>query len=237
MNSKVIKYLIDKFDSKCCLVFVNKKIDAKILTSKLRNENLRCAELHGDVSQTTRTRVMAQFRQSRLNVIIATDVAARGIDIPDINLVIQVDLPANGIDYYIHRTGRTGRGGRPGTSVVIDNGLLNNSVLRLIRRLTKINHLELPQEIKDQKTNYKDDDDDDYDMDSYQERKSYNNNRNNGYDRPRTPRFNEDRQGTPRYNEDRPRMNRYNSYDQPKTNRYNDTRSKRNLNDDENDFF
>lgn len=87
----------------------------------LRKRNIHTLDLHSDISQSRRQIILGKFKQGDLNVIVATDVAARGIDVPEINLVIQVGSPSQGIDYYIHRSGRTGRAGRIGTSILINN--------------------------------------------------------------------------------------------------------------------
>lgn len=95
----------------------------------LKKRKINSSDLHSDISQSRRQIILKNFKQGSLNVIVATDVAARGIDIPEINLVIQVGTPSQGIDYYIHRSGRTGRAGRIGTSVLINNQR-NDSILK-----------------------------------------------------------------------------------------------------------
>ncbi|DAC70082.1 MAG TPA: DEAD/DEAH box helicase [Candidatus Poseidoniales archaeon] len=88
--------------------------------------------LHGGMSQAERTRVMNRFREGRTNVLVATDVAARGIDVDRVDLVIQDDLPTDD-DIYIHRVGRTGRAGRTGRSVL----MVGNRAVRHIKRIEK----------------------------------------------------------------------------------------------------
>jgi len=88
--------------------------------------------LHGGMSQAERTRVMNRFREGRTNVLVATDVAARGIDVDRVDLVIQDDLPTDD-DTYIHRVGRTGRAGRTGRSVL----MVGNRAVRHIKRIEK----------------------------------------------------------------------------------------------------
>ena len=88
--------------------------------------------LHGGMSQAERTRVMNRFREGRTNVLVATDVAARGIDVDRVDLVIQDDLPTDD-DTYIHRVGRTGRAGRNGRSVL----MVGNRAVRHIKRIEK----------------------------------------------------------------------------------------------------
>jgi len=74
--------------------------------------------LHGDVKQQDRERIYKGFKKGDIQVIVATNVAARGLDFPEVELVIQVE-PPNQVESYIHRAGRTGRAGRSGTSVVL----------------------------------------------------------------------------------------------------------------------
>ena len=100
------------------LVFVAKKRTASWLCQYMRRQgNIQdCAEIHGDLSQNERERALSMFRSQQCKVLVATDVAARGLDIPMVNLVINYDLPMN-IDDYVHRIGRTGRIGHKGKAI------------------------------------------------------------------------------------------------------------------------
>jgi ATP-dependent RNA helicase DDX5/DBP2 len=104
------------------LIFVSQKVTAEWLTDSLVahlrriNRPLVCGALHGEVSQPERKRILDGFRSNRVNVLVATNVAARGLDISDVSLVLNYDFPAE-IDQYIHRIGRTGRAGRTGEAV------------------------------------------------------------------------------------------------------------------------
>ncbi|NLD60092.1 MAG: DEAD/DEAH box helicase [Clostridiales bacterium] len=98
-----------------CLVFVNTKRMADALCGELQRQNLRADALHGDIQQQKRERIMNAFRAGRLDVLVATDVAARGIDVRNIDLVVNYDLPLDS-DCYVHRIGRTGRAERLGTA-------------------------------------------------------------------------------------------------------------------------
>jgi ATP-dependent RNA helicase RhlE len=101
------------------LVFVRTKYGADKLARKLdRLHNLRAAVLHGNMSQNARERSLAQFGSGRVSTLIATDVAARGLDVDDITHVINFDPPRTADD-YTHRVGRTGRAGRSGTGVTL----------------------------------------------------------------------------------------------------------------------
>lgn len=103
--------------------------------------------MHSDHSQFKREKILRAFRAGNLNVLIATDVAARGLDIHEVNLVIQVGFPANGIEYYIHRSGRCGRAGRLGTSILLDDG--QTKIDRDLFRLIQFKRLALPDTIPD----------------------------------------------------------------------------------------
>jgi ATP-dependent RNA helicase DeaD len=98
-----------------CLVFVNTKRMADALCEDLKNNNLRADALHGDINQQKRERIMNSFRAGGLDILVATDVAARGIDIRNIDLVVNFDLPMDS-ESYVHRIGRTGRANRIGTA-------------------------------------------------------------------------------------------------------------------------
>lgn len=101
---------------KRALIFANKRTTAQRLAGLLGHHELRCGCLHGELSTEERKHVMAQFRDGKVDIVCASDVAARGLDIPDIDLVVNYDLPYSGDD-YLHRTGRTGRAGATGLAV------------------------------------------------------------------------------------------------------------------------
>ena len=98
------------------LVFVNTRERADQLGHWLIGQQQRCAVLHGELDQRERKRVMGLFRDGSVDVLIATDVAARGLDVPGVQRVINVDVPRGGDD-YLHRTGRTGRAGEQGVAI------------------------------------------------------------------------------------------------------------------------
>ncbi|WP_411728652.1 DEAD/DEAH box helicase [Methyloglobulus sp.] len=100
------------------LVFTNTRLRADELHNSVRGAGLRSGLLHGDMDQKDRNRIMALYRDGTINTLIATDLAARGLDIKGINLVINFDIPRNGID-YIHRIGRTGRADELGVSIAL----------------------------------------------------------------------------------------------------------------------
>ena len=98
------------------LVFVRTKRGADRLVKRLRNENVTSVAMHGDKSQSQREKALARFASGEVNTLIATDVAARGIDVDDIARVVNFDVPEDR-DTYTHRVGRTGRAGRSGSGV------------------------------------------------------------------------------------------------------------------------
>jgi ATP-dependent RNA helicase RhlE len=98
------------------LVFVRTKRGADRLVKRLGSKDLRAVAMHGDKSQSQRERALARFERGDVDTLVATDVAARGIDVADVTHVINFDLP-DGRDSYVHRVGRTGRAGRSGAGV------------------------------------------------------------------------------------------------------------------------
>jgi len=100
------------------LVFVRTKLGADRVAQQLREQGVLAAALHGGLSQGVRNRVLGAFRDGSLQVLVATDVAARGIHVDDVSVVLQVDPPADHKD-YLHRAGRTARAGEAGTVVTL----------------------------------------------------------------------------------------------------------------------
>ncbi len=115
------------------LVFCRTRRDTKELADKLTNDGYNADALHGDLSQAQRDRVMDKFRKRQLKILVATDVAARGIDVNDITHVFNFNIPDD-LAFYTHRSGRTGRAGKKGVSIV----LLSPREKSKLRRLEKI---------------------------------------------------------------------------------------------------
>ena len=114
--SFLAKYLRRSHES--AIVFVNTKIGAERLSRTLQAAGLRAAAIHADRSQKDRTAAMEAFRIGRIKVLVATDVAARGLDIDDIGLIVNYEVP-RGLDSYVHRVGRTGRYGATGHALTL----------------------------------------------------------------------------------------------------------------------
>ncbi len=108
--------LIDYMSPKRALIFCNTKRKVDQLTLVLKAKGYSAEALHGDLSQHQRDRVMNLFRNGNLELLLATDVAARGIDVDDVDMVFNYDMPQD-MEYYVHRIGRTGRAGRRGKAV------------------------------------------------------------------------------------------------------------------------
>jgi ATP-independent RNA helicase DbpA len=108
--------VLQQHPSNSTIVFCNMKVDVNELAKILAEQDISSACLHGDLDQRERDRVMAMFRNGSHRILIATDVAARGLDIENLELVINFDLPLQP-DIYVHRIGRTGRAGRSGVAV------------------------------------------------------------------------------------------------------------------------
>ncbi|WP_156970674.1 DEAD/DEAH box helicase [Andreprevotia chitinilytica] len=115
-KQKLTEALIKAAPGTQAIVFTATKIDADSVADWLRMQSVRADALHGDLQQRVRTKVLNRLRHSEIDVIVATDVAARGIDVAGIGLVINFDLPKFAED-YVHRIGRTGRAGREGRAV------------------------------------------------------------------------------------------------------------------------
>ena len=95
------------------IIFCNRKVDVDVVAKSLKKHGFDAAALHGDLDQSVRTRILQRFRDGELKLLIASDVAARGLDIPNVSHIFNFDVPIHSED-YVHRIGRTGRAGRLG---------------------------------------------------------------------------------------------------------------------------
>lgn len=111
-----LAYLLDHFKEQSTIIFAATCNNALRVTLLLRNLGFRAVCLHGQLSQPKRLGALNKFKSGQRNILVATDVASRGLDIPNVNLVINFDIPSHGKD-YIHRVGRTARAGNAGRSV------------------------------------------------------------------------------------------------------------------------
>lgn len=144
-KTDALQMLLIAFEPKLSMIFCNTKAMVDELTENLVAKGFKAAGLHGDMKQQSRTQVLNAFKSGRLNILIATDVAARGIDVDDVDAVFNYDIPQDN-EYYIHRIGRTGRAGRSGTAYTIVSGRKQVYELKEIARFTKadIIRCELP---------------------------------------------------------------------------------------------
>jgi ATP-dependent RNA helicase DeaD len=110
--------IIDVEESFYGVVFCRTKLDADDITNKLINRGLRADALHGDVSQGQRERILKKFKDKKTTILVATDVAARGIDVDNLTHVINYSIPQDP-ESYVHRIGRTGRAGKSGTAITL----------------------------------------------------------------------------------------------------------------------
>ncbi len=118
---EVLSRLLDTNDIKLSLVFCNTKRKVDELKASLQSRGFSAEALHGDMRQEQRDKVMSMFRKGNIDILIATDVAARGIDVDDVEAVFNYDLPSDD-EYYVHRIGRTGRAGRTGKAYTFISG-------------------------------------------------------------------------------------------------------------------
>lgn len=115
-RTQLLRHLVEQHKWPRTLVFTATRYTTEHVAEKLRRAGLNAAALHGDLSQLARTEALADFKSGRLQVLLATDLAARGIDIVDLPAVVNYDLPRS-TDDYLHRIGRTGRAGAEGVAV------------------------------------------------------------------------------------------------------------------------
>jgi ATP-dependent RNA helicase SrmB len=113
---QVLLQLLRQESYRQALVFTNTRLHTESLSGFLQNNGLRSGALHGELDQRERNRIMGLLREGRIDILVATDVAARGLDIPGVELVISYDLARSGDD-HLHRSGRTGRAGEQGLSI------------------------------------------------------------------------------------------------------------------------
>ena len=146
---EVLRRFLDANPGLFGLVFTRTRRDAKLVADKLGHHGYRADALHGDLSQAQRDHVMGKFRSRQIRILVATDVAARGIDVADISHVFHYNLPDDPA-FYTHRSGRTGRAGNEGKSIV----LAHPRDVRILRRMEKKlrakfveAHIPTPEEI------------------------------------------------------------------------------------------
>ena len=117
---KLLRDIIEAEGDKCrnAIIFCNRKMDVDTVAKSMKKYGLDAAPIHGDLEQSARMRTLDAFRDGSLRFLVASDVAARGLDIPNVSHVINFDVPSHAED-YVHRIGRTGRAGKDGTAIMI----------------------------------------------------------------------------------------------------------------------
>ncbi len=145
---QAVRQLLRQRELSQAIVFVNSKLGAARLARSFERDGLRTAALHGDKSQDERLKSLASFKGGEVDLLVATDVAARGLDIVDLPAVFNFDVPFNAED-YIHRIGRTGRAGASGLAVTLvtrDDARLVSDIEKLIKTKVEIEPLEFDDE-------------------------------------------------------------------------------------------
>ncbi len=142
-KTDALKLLLSAYSPKSSMIFCNTKKMVDELTEELVKSGFKAMGLHGDMKQSQRTQVMNSFKNGSVSVLIATDVAARGIDVSGIDAVFNYDIPQDN-EYYIHRIGRTGRAGHKGTAYTLVSGRKQVYALKDISKFTKAEITELP---------------------------------------------------------------------------------------------
>ena len=132
--------LLEYYQPKLTLIFCNTKKKVDELADLLKQQGFQAEGLHGDLSQAQRDVAMNRFRNGAASILIATDVAARGIDVDDVEAVINYDIPQD-IEYYVHRIGRTGRAGRKGRSFTF----ANSREIYKIREIERVCHTTITE--------------------------------------------------------------------------------------------
>jgi len=137
----LLKTILKDRRIKSVLVFTRTKHGANRVVKHLENANIKSAAIHGNKSQTARENALNNFRQEKIRVLVATDIAARGIDVDHIGHVINYDIP-NDPENYVHRIGRTGRAGREGVAL----SFCDETELNYLKSIEKLIKLKIPKE-------------------------------------------------------------------------------------------
>ncbi|WP_019508420.1 DEAD/DEAH box helicase [Pleurocapsa sp. PCC 7319] len=141
---KALQPILEIEEPESAIIFVRTKRTASELASKLQEAGHSVDEYHGNLSQMQRERLVKRFRDGKIKMVVATDIAARGLDVQDLSHVINYDLPDN-TETYIHRIGRTGRAGKTGTAIAIAQSGDRRTLRQIERRLrTKLDIAQIP---------------------------------------------------------------------------------------------
>jgi len=147
-----LRMLIERADVKNGIVFCNRKSEVDVVAKSLKVHGFDAAPIHGDLDQSMRMKTLASFRSGELKLLVASDVAARGLDIPDVSHVFNYDVPHTADD-YVHRIGRTGRAGRTGEAYMIVTPADDRSLDKVIKLIKKTPEtLDLQLDVSELKT-------------------------------------------------------------------------------------
>ena len=138
-KNKLLQSILENKDFKSALVFTRTKHGANRVVKHLESASIRSAAIHGNKSQSARERALGSFRDGSLRVLVATDIASRGIDVDLVSHVINFDLPMEA-ESYVHRIGRTARAGREGVAI----SFCDDSEFKLLREIEKFIKLKIP---------------------------------------------------------------------------------------------
>ncbi|NES66204.1 MAG: DEAD/DEAH box helicase [Okeania sp. SIO2D1] len=131
---QALQPILELEDPEAAIIFVRTRRTAAELTMQLQSSGHSADEYHGDLNQTQRERLVQRFRQGQVHIVVATDIAARGLDVEHLSHVINLDLPDNP-ETYIHRIGRTGRAGKTGTAISLVQPLERRSLRQIEHRI------------------------------------------------------------------------------------------------------
>ena len=143
---QLLQALLEAEKPESAIIFCNTKIMADLVAANLAKRKVSAAAIHGDLSQARREKVMNSFRSGKLRILVATDVAARGIDIPAVSHIFNYDIPDNGDD-YTHRIGRTARAGAKGRAICLLTPRQHDNMRRVHRARPHIGREEFDAEL------------------------------------------------------------------------------------------
>ncbi|MBQ7039203.1 MAG: DEAD/DEAH box helicase, partial [Clostridia bacterium] len=142
-KNDVLYMILKEWSEGLVIIFCNTKKQVDDLTDSLKELGVHAEGIHGDLKQAERSYVLTAFKTGKIKILVATDVAARGIDVDGVDVVINYDIPQD-LDFYIHRIGRTGRAGKSGYSYTFAEGRDEMSRIREIEKFTKARIQKMP---------------------------------------------------------------------------------------------
>lgn len=146
-KNDVLYLILKEWEDSLVIIFCNTKKQVDDLTDSLKEMGVRAEGIHGDMKQAERSYVLTAFKTGKIKILVATDVAARGIDVDGIDVVVNYDIPQD-LEFYVHRIGRTGRAGKTGYSYTFAEGRDDMRKIHDIERFTKakIKKVDMPDE-------------------------------------------------------------------------------------------